>query len=222
MSPSKRLLLPIIALLAFSACKEKPKDMSLKLNTPHNIHGVLSYKQEFDDCNDVQLPCSERLGIPQLQNRAQAEKMSDRLVLLQDTNAYCLDDLTHSIPFLVPRAANLLTLVGTSFLDSLQKKGLNPYQVVVTSVLRTREDIGKLCKRNLNAVEQSAHIHATTFDISWSRYHQVPDPDGRPLQPVRDDTLKMVLCEVLHDLKAKSLCYVKHERKQGCFHITAR
>ena len=81
MSPSKRLLLPIIALLAFSACKEKPKDMSLKLNTPHNIHGVLSYKQEFDDCNDVQLPCSERLGIPQLQNRAQAEKVPDRLVL---------------------------------------------------------------------------------------------------------------------------------------------
>ena len=42
------------------------------------------------------------------------------------------------------------------------------------------------------------------------------------MQPVREDTLKMVLSEVLRDLKKQGDCYVKYELKQGCFHITAR
>lgn len=32
----------------------------------------------------------------------------------------------------------------------------------------------------------------------------------------------MVLAMVLRDLKREERCYVKHERKQGCFHITVR
>ena len=34
--------------------------------------------------------------------------------------------------------------------------------------------------------------------------------------------LKAVLGEVLRDLKKQGRCYVKHEVKQACFHITAR
>ena len=45
---------------------------------------------------------------------------------------------------------------------------------------------------------------------------------GRPMQDVRADTLKLVLSEVLRNLKKKELCYIKYELKQGCFHITAR
>lgn len=33
----------------------KKKDMSLKLNEPRNIKGVVSYKRSFGDLNDVQL-----------------------------------------------------------------------------------------------------------------------------------------------------------------------
>ena len=36
------------------------------------------------------------------------------------------------------------------------------------------------------------------------------------------DTLKMVLSEVLRDLRKADRCYVKYELRQGCFHITAR
>ena len=39
---------------------------------------------------------------------------------------------------------------------------------------------------------------------------------------VRNDTLKWILSEVLHDLRQQGKCYVKYEVKQGCFHITAR
>ena len=42
------------------------------------------------------------------------------------------------------------------------------------------------------------------------------------MQDVSSDTLKMVLSEVLRDLKKNGRCYVKYELKQGCFHITTR
>lgn len=42
------------------------------------------------------------------------------------------------------------------------------------------------------------------------------------MQDVSADTLKLVLSEVLRDLRKADRCYVKYELKQGCFHITAR
>ena len=132
------------------------------------------------------------------------------------------NSLTHSIPFLVPKASALLDSIGANFLDSLENKGLNPNQVIVTSVLRTQDDVKKLRRVNGNASANSVHMFGTTFDISYKRFFKVEDPDGRPMQDVRADTLKLVLSEVLRDLKKKDMCYVKYELKQGCFHITAR
>jgi hypothetical protein len=34
--------------------------------------------------------------------------------------------------------------------------------------------------------------------------------------------LKALLAEILADLQNNNRCYVKHERRQGCFHITTR
>lgn len=42
------------------------------------------------------------------------------------------------------------------------------------------------------------------------------------MQDVGADTLKLVLAEVLRDLKQADRCYVKYEIKQACFHITSR
>ena len=75
---------------------------------------------------------------------------------------------------------------------------------------------------NVNASANSVHMYGTTFDISYKRFYKVEDPDGRPMQDVRADTLKLVLSEVLRDLKKKDMCYIKYELKQACFHITAR
>ena len=60
---------------------------------------------------------------------------------------------------------------------------------------------------------------------SWERYtiiKKIEDEDGRPLQDVSADTLKLVLSEVLRDLRKEDKCYIKYELKQGCFHITTR
>jgi hypothetical protein len=45
------------------------------------------------------------------------------------------------------------------------------------------------------------------------------DDEGKDAKQVH---LKAVLAEVLRDLKKSGRCYVKHEVKQACFHITAR
>lgn len=205
---------------SMSGCKEK--DMSLKMNEPRNIKGVISYKRSFGDLNDKHLQAAHALGIRPISSREEAEQMTDGLVHIETNDHYVVDSLTHSIPYLVPRAGTLLDSIGSIFIDSLTNKGLNPNQIVVTSVLRTRDDVKRLRRRNGNASENSAHFYGTTFDISWKRFAKVEDPDGRPLQAVGADTLKLVLSEVLRDMSKADKCYVKYELKQGCFHITTR
>lgn len=194
----------------------------MKMNNPHNIRGVISYKRSFNDLNDVQLATAKKIGIRPIATREEAEHIKGRLLEIQACERYGLDSLTHSIPFLIPQAVALLDTIGVNFLDSLEAKGLNPNRVIVTSVTRTRQDVKRLRQRNTNASENSCHFYGTTFDLSWRRFEKVEDPDGRPMQDVSADTLKLVLSEVLRDLRKAERCYVKYELKQGCFHITAR
>ena len=39
---------------------------------------------------------------------------------------------------------------------------------------------------------------------------------------LQGEKLKMVLSEVLYDLRQREMCYIKYEKKQGCFHLTVR
>lgn len=208
------------AALCLSSCGHE--DKSIKLNNPHNIRGVVSYKRSFGDLNDVQLVAARRIGIRPISSREAAVDLDGDLKEIVSGEHYDVDSLTHSIPFLVPRAAALLDTIGVNFLDSLENKGLNPNKIIVTSVLRTKDDVKKLRRTNGNASLNSCHFYGTTFDVSWKRFSKVEDPDGRPMQDVGADTLKLVLSEVLRDLREAERCYVKYELKQGCFHITTR
>lgn len=224
MTIHKLRILPIFLLITgltlTSGCKKK--DMSLKLNEPRNIRGVVSYKRSFPDLNDKHLEVAKTVGIRPLEDREEAESMKEKLTHITDNEFYVVDSLAHSIPYLVPRASALLDTIGSNFLDSLAAKGLNPNQVIVTSVLRTQSDVKRLRRRNGNASANSAHCFGATFDVSWKRFKKVEDENGRPLQDVGSDTLKLVLSEVLRDLRQAEKCYIKYELKQGCFHITAR
>lgn len=222
MAIHKLRILPIFLLITGLTSGCKKKDMSLRLNEPRNIRGVVSYKRSFPDLNDKHLEVAKAVGIRPLEDREEAESMKEKLTHITDNEFYVVDSLTHSIPYLVPRASALLDTIGSNFLDSLAAKGLNPNQVIVTSVLRTQSDVKRLRRRNGNASANSAHCFGATFDVSWKRFKKVEDEDGRPLQDVGSDTLKLVLSEVLRDLRQAEKCYIKYELKQGCFHITAR
>ena len=193
-----------------------PSTFHLQPSTfPHPIWSVPSYKDAFPDAQEVQILAANKWGVRPVRNREDAEQRKKELVYVAANPYYHVDPMRSSIPYLVPRAAVLLQDIGQSFYDSLYVKGVPLNQLIVTSVLRSMDDVAKLQRHNQNATENSCHLYGTTFDICYNRYY----PVGRY---VRDDTLKWVLSEVLRDMRRQERCYVKYEVKQGCFHITVR
>ena len=188
----------------------------------HRIKSVPSYKAAFPDNNDVQLVAAHRWGVKPVKNRKDAEVRKNELVYIDCSPYYYIDPLYSSIPYLTPRAAILLQDIGQAFFDSLQVKGVPLHRFIVTSVLRTQEDVAKLCRHNGNATDNSCHLYGTTIDICYNRYQTVEDPDGPNRRQVRNDSLKFILSEVLNDMRQQKRCFVKYEVKQGCFHMTVR
>ena len=88
------------------------KDRSIKLNNPHNIRGVVSYKRSFGDLNEVQLKAAKKWGISPIASREDALEIGDKLKEIVSCEYYAVDSLTHSIPFLVPKAAALVDTIG--------------------------------------------------------------------------------------------------------------
>lgn len=181
------------------------------------------YLPNFPDVQDVQYPSASKWGITPMHHRGELEKYLDRLVYV-GTNPYIhLDErMTSSIPYLVPRAADLLEHLGKAFMDSLYSKRIPLHKFLVSSVLRTESDVANLSRNNVNATQRSCHMFGTTFDISYNLYYTVSNPDGPRRREVRNDSLKMVLSEVLRDARREGRCYVRYEVKQPCFHITVR
>ncbi len=188
----------------------------------HRILSVPNYQATFPDTNSVQLTAATRWGVSPVKNREDAEARKRELVYIGSNPYYHVDPLFSSIPYLVPRAAVLLQDIGQAFYDSLYLKGVPLHKLIVTSVLRSQEDVLKLRRRNGNATENSCHLYGTTFDICYNRYKTVEDPEGPHRRSVRNDTLKWVLSEVLRDMREQNRCYIKYEVKQGCFHMTVR
>ena len=208
------ILLGILLLSLYVLFPNKNKVVQIK---------ELNYATLFNDQNGVQLMSAAKFGIMQpLKNRDAANEIKDSLVQIKNNIHYSIAKLTHSIPYLTEGAAGLLDMIGNNFLDSLESKGLNPNKIIVTSVLRTQEDIDKLQKSNPNSVKNSAHCYATTFDITYARYEKIKFKNFRRCESVEKETLKKVLGEVLRDLRKQNKCYVKYEVKQRCFHITTR
>jgi len=188
----------------------------------HRILSVPRYTDAFPDSQSVQYESAQRWGVASVANRDEAESRKRELVYVGSSPFYFVDKMNRSIPYLVPRAAVLLNDIGRAYFDSLQLKRVPLHKFIVTSVLRTKEDVQKLRNYNGNATENSCHLYGTTFDICYNRYKTVQPPDGEERRAVRNDTLKWVLSEVLRDMRESGRCYVKYEVKQGCFHITVR
>lgn len=195
----------------------------LDFSTRHRITSVPSYVRCFPDVQDTQIVAARFYGVSPVADRAEAEQRKSELLYVGANPYFEIDPrMNRSIPYLVPRASHLLEHISRRFLDSLAVKQIPLHKLIVTSVLRTEEDVARLTRYNHNATEQSCHLFGTTFDISYNRFHTVAPPTDRERRAVRNDSLKFVLSEVLRDARAEGRCYVKYEVKQGCFHITVR
>lgn len=188
----------------------------------HLIRSVANYKDAFPDDNDTQLTAARRWGVSPVKDREDAERRKSELVYIAASPYYHVDPLHQSIPYLVPRAAVLLNDISQAFFDSLYVKGVPMHKLIITSVLRSQNDVAKLRRFNGNATENSCHLYGTTVDICYNRYKTVESPEGPSRRQVRNDTLKYILSEVLRDMRQQERCFVKYEVKQGCYHLTVR
>lgn len=196
-------------------------DDSLSVVKPNRITYINSNRL-FNDLNDTHLAAASKIGIEPLASRDGIPSASKKLYLvggpMRYNEPFVIDELKHSSPFLVKEARDLLHVIGRNFQDSLERKGLPAYSIIVSSVLRTDADVKSLSRSNVNASKRSVHCYGTTVDVSYRRFEKHDDegPDAKEV------ALKAVLAEVLRDLREEGHCYVKYEIKQACFHITAR
>ena len=121
----------------------------------HRIFSVPNFGNTFPDQQDVQIQAANRYGVKPVRNRDEAEHSKGALVYVGSNPFFYVDKLNSSIPYLVPRASVLLQDIGRAYFDSLQIKGIPLHKIIVTSILRTKDDVAKLRTRNGNATENS-------------------------------------------------------------------
>ena len=220
-----RASLLVLIILITSNCTKKKNETDAEQLIPVELRERKAkfsgnYNREFNDLNDLHIVSAIKNGITPLEVRDDTIHQLKKLVRLPDElELYTSYDITHSIPYLVPSAAKLFVDITQAFRDSLYSKELPLYKLTLTSITRTDDDIVRLTRRNINASNNSAHRYGTTFDVSWKRFDKVDHHTQDELLPER---LKLVLAQVLFDLKENERCYIKHERQQACFHITVR
>lgn len=150
-------------------------------------------------------------------NEIDAFVAAGSLILIKNNSLYVIDTLKYSYPFLITEAKELLSEISTAFQQKLVNTNLKGTRLVVTSVLRTSTTIKRLRRRNRNAIRHSAHLHGTTFDLSYTSFIH-----AKKLSTAENESLRDLLAMTLFELRSKKKCWVTYERYQTCFHIVNR
>jgi hypothetical protein len=197
--------------------------------------------------NDDHVAAARRNGVGPVRDSAGVASLvrSGDLVELPDSTPWwVLRDLDRSMPYVTPGTREALEEIGRRFHARLDERGLPPFRLDITSVLRTSEQQAALRRRNANAAETtSSHQFGTTLDIAYLSFaapqsldhaslapppgQQLPRPLRRDLT-TRLDTLAVrhaphlegELGAVLQELQRDGAVLLLRERGQPVFHIT--
>ncbi len=142
---------------------------------------------------------------------------SGKLVPIIPNELYQVDTMRYSFPFAIPETRALIDTIATRFQYKLTNTKLAGTRITVTSVLRTKSSVARLVRHNRNAIRNSAHLHGTTFDLSYATYGF-----ERPINAEEADYLKEILAQTLFELRREKKCWVTYELFQTCFHIVTR
>lgn len=174
-------------------------------------------RQYFNDSNYIHWEEAELYGIEPLTDTRSHWQLRSEIVKVTSCPDFYVDSLVFSRPYLVTTAAGRLHEIGRRFRDSINARGGGDYRIKVTSLLRTPRTVKLLRRRNRNAIDSSVHQLGTTFDISYASFIAENADCPRSV-----DDLKGILGEVLKAMREEGKIWVKYERGQPCFHITAR
>jgi len=180
----------------------------------------------FQDINPVHLRYAVVHGISPVKSGIAFVKQANdlvkrkQLVRINDTKYYVVNKLSHSHPYLVPEAEELLETIGKRFQQKLKEHRKDDYLFRVTSLLRTQESQRKLRHSNSNATTVSAHLYGTTFDITYRSLIKKTILGRKKV--VYDGAAITLLSETIGELRNEKRLVVVTERKEACFHITVR
>lgn len=180
----------------------------------------IHYEGELRDQPRAYLEHSKQHGIPLvLKNKRDLGQLVQQGVLkeLQPNEYFVLDTMYYSYPFLIHETHELLMEIGERFQRKLENTGLECTRFTVTSVLRTEESIRRLQRRNRNSVRNSAHLHGTTFDLSYKTFFA-----EHPLTEGEVHYLGQMLMRTLWELRKEKKCWVTYEVWQTCLHVVSR
>lgn len=177
-----------------------------------------NYPRIFNDLNDTQLIAAQANGTPHVLTIEELEVGKYGLQHIETNKLYQVDPLTHSSPYLVDKAKELIDDMGEAFQDSLFNRGYDRrHRFIVTSVYRTQDHIKRLRRSgNVNASQNSCHQYGTTVDITYMRFDKPEEHFATDIK------LQQLLFQTVYDMHQAGRCYVKYERKQACLHITVR
>jgi hypothetical protein len=139
------------------------------------------------------------------------------LVPILANKLYILDTMRYSFPFALPETKAFIDTIAARFQARLVNTELSGSRIVITSLLRTKSSVARLVRHNRNAIRNSAHLHGTTFDLSYATYDF-----KRPLSVEESEYLKEILAMTLFELRREKKCWVTYEIFQTCFHVVAR
>jgi len=195
----------------FSQC-----DHRLYANLP------ISPSNKLNDKNEIHLLHAQTNGLKKPfptndEFYASIDSLKRRFILVEVTENrfYQLKSLTHSQPYLIPEAIDMLNEIGYRFQKRLSEKKYKNYRFRVTSMLRTIETQNNLSHHNRNATEHSAHLYGTTVDISYKDFYNTKN-DTIESSYEAAQTLTNVLIEMREECKLLAV----REHKQSCFHLT--
>lgn len=147
-----------------------------------------------------------------IQNKKQLDKQVKKKKLERvatKLKGFYLHDLTHSHPYLTPKAKEILRDIAYNFYKKSDHQNF-----AVTSLTRTASDQDRLRSVNSNAsINESAHSYGSTFDISYVRFNSKNQPN-KALEKKLEDLLKL--------FRSTGKIYYVKEQKMKCFHITVR
>ena len=178
---------------------------------------TMSYAELFNDTNSTQRVEAVRNGLKSPEAVTNLDACSE-LLRIGSNELYVVDTMYFSKPYLVPEAVLLMDMIGERFQEVMAEHHPEYQHIrpVVTSALRSNQDVTNLRRRNRNASDSSCHVFGTTVDISYTRF--LTDDGDYAMEPF----LKPMLALTLYELRHEGLIYVKHERRQACFHLTLR
>jgi len=222
------LIITIVGLFFFkhrtAIIKERPLSKAYcECDHIHNATAPIEPSRKLNDLNDLQIIHAQKNGLkpPFTTNDEFNSKIGDMvrksiLVQVTDNRYYQLKSLSHSQPYLIPEAIDMLNEIGYRFQKCLKEKKYDNYRFRITSLLRTAETQSNLSHRNGNATKSlSCHLYGTTVDISYKNFFNTKkDTIESKMEPI------LAMQKVLADMREECKLLVVRERHQSCFHIT--